>query len=83
MMGERESMAKTEAEERLSKLTDVGLVQRCEPIAGSLNFLLVRLNRIETDPRSADFIKADYDSAHRLVKAALQDLTFELAPAAP
>jgi hypothetical protein len=54
-------MAKTEAEKRLSKLTDVGLVQRCEPIAGSLNFLLVRL----------------------LVKAALQDLTFELAPAVP
>jgi hypothetical protein len=51
-------MAKTEAEKRLSKLTDVGLVQRCEPMAGSLNFLLVRLNRIETDARSADFIKA-------------------------
>jgi hypothetical protein len=75
-------MAKTEAEKRLIELTDAGLVQRCEPMAGSLNFLLVRLNRIETDPRSADF-KADYDSAHRLVKAALQDLTFELAPAAP
>jgi hypothetical protein len=76
-------MAKTEAEKRLSELTDAGLVQRCEPIAGSHNFLLVRLNQIETDPRSADFIKTDYDSAHRLVKAALRDLTFELAPAAP
>jgi hypothetical protein len=76
-------MAKTEAENRLSELTKAGLVQRCEPIAGSLNFLLVRLNRIETDPRSADFVKTDYDSAHRLVRAALRDLTFELAPAAP
>jgi hypothetical protein len=76
-------MAKTEAENRLSELTDAGLVQRCEPIAGSLNFLLVRLNQIETDPRSADFVKADYDSAHRLVRAALRDLTFELAPAGP
>jgi hypothetical protein len=44
-------MAKTEAEKRLSELIDAGLVQRCEPVAGSLNFLLVRLNRIETDPR--------------------------------
>jgi hypothetical protein len=26
-------MAKTEAENRLSKLTEAGLVQRCEPIA--------------------------------------------------
>jgi hypothetical protein len=76
-------MAKTEAENRLSKLTDAGLVQRCEPIAGSLNFLLVRLNRIQTDPKSADFVKADYDSAHRLVRAALREMTFELAPAAP
>lgn len=76
-------MAKTEAENRLSELTDAGLVQRCEPIAGSLNFLLVRLNQIETDPRSVDFVKTDYDSAHRLVRAALRDLTFELAPAAP
>ena len=78
-MGES-PMAKTEAERRLSELTDVGLVQRCEAIAGSLNFLLVGLNRIDTDPRSADFVKPDYDSAHRRVKAALQDLTFELAP---
>jgi hypothetical protein len=76
-------MAKTEAERRLSELTDIGLVQRCEPIAGSPSFLLVRLNRIETDPRSADFVKTDYDAAHRLVRAALLDLTFELAPAAP
>jgi hypothetical protein len=75
-------MAKTEAENRLSKLTQAGLVQRCEPIAGSLNFLLVRLNRIQTDPKAADFVKTDYDSA-RLVRTALREMTFELAPAAP
>ena len=76
-------MAKTVAENRLSKLTEAGLAQRCEPIAGSLNFLLVRLSRIQTDPKVADFVKTDYDSAHRLGRTALGEMTFELAPAAP
>jgi hypothetical protein len=73
-------MAKTEAENRLGALRAIRLVQGCEPID---NCLLVRLNGVQTDPRAPDFDKSAYDSAHRLVRGALRDMTFELAPSGP
>jgi hypothetical protein len=73
-------MAKTEAENRLAALRAIRLVQRCEPID---NLLLVRLNGVQTNPRAPDFDKSAYDSAHRLVRGALRDMTFELAPSGP
>jgi hypothetical protein len=74
-------MAKTEAENRLTALKAIGLVQRCEPITGSFNFLLVRLHGVQTDPKAPDFDKSAYSSVHRLVRGALRDMRFELAPA--
>jgi hypothetical protein len=68
-------MAKTEAESRLAALRAVRLVQRCEPVDDRL---VVRLNGVQTDPRAPDFDKSAYDSAHRLVRGALRDMTFEL-----
>jgi hypothetical protein len=71
-------MAKTEAENRLAALRAVRLVQRCEPVDDRL---VVRLNGVRTDPRAPDFDKSAYDSAHRLVRGALRDMTFELREA--
>jgi hypothetical protein len=73
-------MAKTEAETRLAALRAVRLVQRCEPVD---DCLVVRLNGAQTDPRAPDFDKSAYDPAHRLVRGAHRDMTFELAPSAP
>jgi hypothetical protein len=76
-------MSKAEAEKRLAGLKVDGLVQRCEPISGSFNFLLVRLNQVETDAASPKFDKGAYEAARKRVKAALQDIKFELANSAP
>ncbi len=73
-------MVKTEAENRLAALKAIRLVQRCEPID---NLLLVRLHGVQTDPTAPDFDRSAYDSAHRLVRGALRDMTFELSPSAP
>jgi hypothetical protein len=68
-------MARTEAE--MAALRAIRLVERCE---STDNFLLVRLNGVQTDPRAPDFDKSAYDHAHRLVRGALRDMAFELAP---